>query len=151
MGNYIFNCHGNRYKNIKSHKDVEEFSFNHLTLSGIAPEDGVYDGDTFKFITHYKGELIKLNVRCYGYDSPEMKIPKSVTNSKERDFMKIEATSARDFLKNEICNKKIKIKCLKNDKYGRVLATVSSNTCNDINQKMIDNWHGVPYYGGTKE
>ena len=145
------NCLRGKFYNVKSHKDVKEFNFEEKTFTGIAPEDGVYDGDTFKFVTYYNKNLIKLTIRCYGYDSPEMKIPKNITDSDKRDFMKNNAISAREFLKNEICNKKIKVKCLKNDKYGRVLATISSNTCQNINQKMINNGHGVAYFGGTKK
>lgn len=141
----------NKIDNIKSHKEVKEFNFDEMVFYGIAPEDGVYDGDTFKFITYYNKKLVKFNIRCYGYDSPEMKIPKNIVDKEKREKMKQAGVEAREFLKKEICNKRIKITCLKNDKYGRVLAIISSKSCKNINQKMIEYNHGTPYYGGTKK
>ena len=39
---------------------------------------------------------------------------------------------------------------MKFDKYGRILVKVYKNNV-DINQWMIDQGHGYPYYGGKKE
>ena len=39
---------------------------------------------------------------------------------------------------------------MKFDKYGRILVNVYKNKI-DINQWMINNGYGYPYFGGTKK
>ena len=103
----------------------------------------VYDGDTFHVASYVDGKMQRFMIRSWGYDSPELR----TKNPKEKEAGII----ARDFLANRIMNKiiKIEIKPVK-EKYGRNLAIISDDN-GEINQWMIDNGHGVPYFGGHKD
>ena len=107
-------------------------------------------------ITRYKsknkGELIKYKCRCMGYDSAEMKPLLSNTN---RIHEKELANKAKDRLTELLykhSTKLIKIECLEFDKYGRLLINIW-NMVDDksINTIMIEEGHGKPYEGGTKD
>jgi len=112
----------------------------------------VYDGDTFKACIYYRNQIIKINCRTLGYDSPEMKPRLNIENRTEH--MR-NAVLARDYFKELVNypNKIVYLHCHKYEKYGRVLVTVYKNGCNktkSINDMMIDAGHGYAYNGGTK-
>ena len=120
-------------------------------LQAVAAVVDVYDGDTLKACFYWEGKIRKFNCRCVGYDSPEMRLGKNVKN---RDALKRKAISARDRLKElvNIENSTVKLKFGKFDKYGRLLITIYSEKYKDsINNIMIEEGHGYPYYGGTKK
>ena len=106
----------------------------------------VYDGDTITISAQVAGNpcyrtYYRWSVRLRGIDTPEIK-------SKTQDE-KEAAIVARDALSNKILNKKILLKDVKYDKYGRLLADVYlDKLC--LNQWMLDNKYGVAYDGGTK-
>ncbi len=106
----------------------------------------VYDGDTITVSAKVLGDPLgpiyyKWSVRFRGIDTPEIK-------GKTPDE-KQAAIIARDALSNKILNKKILLKDVKYDKYGRLLADVYlNNLC--LNKWMLDNRYGVEYDGGTK-
>jgi endonuclease YncB( thermonuclease family) len=139
-----------KFKNIKNIKDIPYFSFKDKIF--IAMHCNIYDGDTFSVLFDYNGEIIKYKCRCYGYDSPEIK---PSLNNENRIYEKELAHKAKDRLEellNKHPSKLIKIQCLDFDKYGRLLV----NVWNMIDEKMINNImieedHGKPYKGGTKE
>ena len=83
----------------------------------------------------------RFSVRLNGIDTPEMK--------SKHEWEKICARQAKDFLSTKILGKIVELRDVKNEKYGRVLATVYLNDKN-INQLMIDKKHAIPYYGWTK-
>ena len=109
-----------------------------------------YDGDTIHCIFKHDGKYQKFNVRLYGYDSPEMKPPKSLPN---RDIEMNKAKLAKKRLEELLLNKNIYLFCGEFDKYGRLLATVKLNINDNktINDMMIEEGHGYPYFGGTKQ
>ena len=112
----------------------------------------VYDGDTCKVVFPLNGEIYRWNVRLTGYDTPEMRPPRSQENREEE----IEAAyAARDFLRGKVMNQDqlVYIKCGEFDKYGRLLGTLylEENDEVSVNDLMIENGHGYAYDGGTKK
>ena len=91
-------------------------------------------------------ELKKIKLRLYGIDTPEMRPLKSLSNREEHIK---KAKDAKQFLENLILDKVIKINFLKNDKYGRPLATLFIEEIN-INELMIEQGYANRYYGKTK-
>ena len=109
----------------------------------------VYDGDTFTACFKYRGQIIKYRFRTFGYDSPEMKPLKSKPNREEE---KAKAVIARDKFKEIIkfeTNELVELEMLGFDKYGRILVNVIKDGIN-VNEWMIKNNHGYPYFGGAK-
>jgi endonuclease YncB( thermonuclease family) len=111
----------------------------------------VYDGDTFTAIVKINGLFQKIKVRCYGYDSPELKPSKKDAN---RDKQIECAQVAKAFLENMIFDKIVTLNIHGFDKYGRFLATVyirhGCDTFN-VNAAMLSGGYGVPYDGGKKQ
>nr|WP_306453017.1 thermonuclease family protein [Prochlorococcus marinus] len=87
-----------------------------------------YDGDT---CTTIEGERIRL--ACI--DTPEIK-------GKKAD--PIPAKEARDFLNNLLVNKKVSIKRITKDRYGRTVAELFKNGLN-IQKMIIEKGHGKIY------
>ena len=112
-----------------------------------------YDGDTIKIAIKDRGHWIRLNIRMYGYDSPEMKPLRSVPN---RDKIIKKAKKAKKCLEELILHRVVKIHLGKQGKYGRTLGTVyidEGGCCVpviNVNQWMVEHRHGVPYFGGKK-
>ena len=80
----------------------------------------VYDGDTCTIIFKYRDEIIKYKVRCYGYDSPEMKPKRDIEN---RDEIIERAKEARKYFSNLVNYESglIWVHLHEFDKYGRLL------------------------------
>lgn len=136
-------------------KDIKKFSFNGVfTISKVV---SVYDGDTCKIILPIHAllkhkpnkqeniELTKLTIRMYGYDSPEIR----TKNPDEKQA----AIKARDFLRDMILEKIVYVEFFNFDKYGRSLANIylDENKIECVNNVMLNNQHGVAYFGGTKQ
>lgn len=129
---------------------IRYFTFKDQTF--IAKSCSVYDGDTFSVLFLYKGELIKYKCRCYGYDSPEMKPLLTKENRDEEIKLAKKAKERFIELLNKSPNGLIRIECFDFDKYGRILVNVYNDIdIKSINNIMIDEGHGKPYFGGTKE
>ena len=111
----------------------------------------VYDGDTCKVVFPLNQKMYRWNVRLTGYDTPEMRPPRSQEN-REQEINA--ARLARDFLKSKVMNddQLVFIKCGEFDKYGRLLGTLFINQEDEVsvNDLMIQNGHGYAYDGGTK-
>lgn len=99
----------------------------------------VYDGDTITIAMWIGLQRFSFKLRLYGIDTPEIRSP-----DKEK------AIIARDYLKNIILHKKIKINFYKEEKYGRLLGTVFYNNIN-INDHLIEKGYAKKYFGGKKE
>tara|TARA_B100000131_G_scaffold319611_1_gene365874 strand:- start:797 stop:1228 length:432 start_codon:yes stop_codon:yes gene_type:complete len=139
-------CRPNKLNTFKK-DDIPLFNFKgHKCLAKIVD---VYDGDTFTGVFKYKKDYIKYKFRTYGYDSPEMKPLKSKPN---RDEEKRKAVEAREAFKEitDWGNSLVTLDMLEFDKYGRILVNVYKNGIN-VNEWMIKNGYGYPYYGGTKK
>jgi micrococcal nuclease len=105
----------------------------------------VYDGDTFTlagYLPYDESPLYRFPVRLNGIDSPEIK-------GKTEDEKRC-ALLARAELTAMIMDKKVVLKNVKNEKYGRLLADVYVDGVH-VNQHMLDVKLAVPYDGGTKK
>ena len=125
--------------NIDSSK-VHKFSLDgHICLARVA---SIYDGDTITAIFKLPNDSVyyKWNCRLYGIDTPELK----TGNNKEAGL------KARDFLREKILDKVVKLSCGEFDKYGRLLVNIIYEDI-DINALMISSGHAKPYFGGSKE
>lgn len=135
---------------------AEKFSYKGLHFKAKVVD--IYDGDTLTVVFRYNGKLQQHSCRMLGYDSPEMKPPKTQVN---RDLEIAAAIKAKTALSNIILNRVIDIQCDQFDKYGRILITImirppTSICCHyctpkiNLNKWMIDQGYGIPYTGGTK-
>jgi len=103
----------------------------------------VYDGDTVHVAAIVNGGVHRFMIRAYGYDSPE----KRTKNSKEKEA----GLAAMNVMIKRVEGKIIQIKILPiKEKFGRLLAILSDEQ-GDINEWMIKNGYGKPYFGGHKE
>ena len=103
----------------------------------------VYDGDTLHVVAILFDRPYRFMVRMYGYDSPELRSKNPVE--------KEAAQAARKALSDRILYRMVQINIRpEKDKYGRLLARIAD--CDgSINDWMIAQGHGKPYFGGTKE
>jgi micrococcal nuclease len=100
----------------------------------------VYDGDTFTAIARIDGRWQRRQVRCVGYDSPELRT--SDPGEKAR------ALRARDYLRRLLpTERSIVLHVDGLDKYGRWLGRWPAQP---LDAAMIAAGHGVPYSGGKK-
>ena len=147
-----------------STKNYNKFTIGGLMLARII---SVYDGDTITagILLNSNGTYspIKINMRCLGYNAPEMKVTAE----------KALATTCRDYLRSLI-HDKIVLLDIKDemDKYGRCLGTiyymqngittehlekcqnkmdVLRGMCGNIKDMMLANTCCRPYDGGTRE
>ena len=104
----------------------------------------VYDGDTITIASrmpYASSPMYRFSVRLNGIDTPEIK-------GKTEDEKTI-AVEARNKLTDLIMNKRVTLKNVQNEKYGRILADVYLGDLH-INQWMLDQHFAVKYDGGTK-
>lgn len=123
----------------------------------------IYDGDTIHIVIIYNGEPIRLPIRLYGIDTPEM--------SNKDEF--VDAIKARNRLA-QLCTdlpididdergsrtkeyideiskngKVVDVELLGSDKYGRTLGKLyDSDIC--INDVLLQEGFCYKYFGGTK-
>ena len=109
----------------------------------------VYDGDTITLAARLpivpieEQPIYRFSVRLNGIDTPEIK---------GKDYDEKEAAKrARDFLSSHVMNKMVTLEDVKLEKYGRLLATVISDSGKNMNQLMVKKRHAVAYDGGTKK
>lgn len=133
----------------KTNENTKNYGFKGVDF--IAKVVSVYDGDTFRAIVKIHGEFHVIRVRCYGYDSPELK-PSAQCSDKDAEIVKAEA--ARDALAKLILNKIVTLHIHDFDKFGRFLATVYVRKFivvkQNVNKIMLENGYGYEYYGGKK-
>tara|TARA_B110000438_G_C15605664_1_gene560012 strand:+ start:424 stop:849 length:426 start_codon:yes stop_codon:yes gene_type:complete len=122
--------------------DAPDFSFEGQEIE--AKVVSVYDGDTVRVVFPLQSVMYKWNCRLTGVDTPELR-----TRCKlEKEY----GYKVRDYLRDKILNKVVKIKCGDFDKYGRLLIEIicKDDTCS-VNQWLIDNDYAFAYDGGTKQ
>ena len=146
----------NEYKQKRVLTNLDKYTVNYYSLNGVYTPCivvDVYDGDTCTIIlVDNHNTPYRYKVRMEGYDSPEMKPPLKDPNRH------IEIKKAKDAKKRLVelvdmeNNTIIYIKCGKYDKYGRLLGKLYRNKRDmvSINNRMINEGHGYPYDGGTK-
>lgn len=104
----------------------------------------VYDGDTITIVSklpYDASPLYRFSVRLAGIDSPEIK----GKTEKEKAL----AQEAKNALQDLILHKMIRLRNVKTEKYGRILADVYIGELH-VNQWLLDNKYAVKYLGGTK-
>lgn len=102
----------------------------------------VYDGDTCNILLDLGCDVhIKLKCRLYGIDTPELRTKD--LDEKKRGYL------ARDYLRERILNKTVRVKTYKQEKYGRYLVEIFLDDIN-INQELIENGHAIAYFGGKR-
>jgi len=143
-------CISDYYLNKRHNENTELYSLKGVVIRAKVVD--VYDGDTCTVIFKLNGRYEKHKVRMYGYDSPEMKPSRLDPN---RDEIKRKAIYSKQMLKKKILNKIVKLECNKWDKYGRLLGTIYMKSFffkkeENINDWMLDNNLGKPYFGGKK-
>ena len=105
----------------------------------------VYDGDTITIAAKLpfdNSPLYRLSVRLNGIDTPEIK--------GKTDDEKIAAKQVKDALSILILNKRVSLKNIQTEKYGRILADVYIGELH-INKWLITEKYAVKYDGGTKK
>jgi len=132
---------------------------NHGTISGKVVK--VIDGDTIR-IRHYplhpfiesnsySGPIYQntISVRVYGVDAPEL-------GKRGNSSMPL-AEEARDWAKNLVDGKIVKVKLLRKDQYGRVVAKVSVRRTipflprTDLSMELAKKGYATLYTGGGAE
>ena len=111
----------------------------------------VVDGDTIDVEVDLGFDIIhRARVRMMGIDTPE-----SRTRNKAEKVLGL-ASKAR--LKELLANRRVKLETIKEGKgkFGRILATVWTSDKKgveeylNINEKLIEEGHARPYFGGSK-
>ena len=112
----------------------------------------VYDGDTFSILFEDRQEWIKYRCRCLGYDSPEMKPLLSHPHRLAEKESAAKAKARFQELLSRSPDGWVTVECGGFDKYGRILVTVfnGADDPRSLNDIMLKEGHGVPYYGGKK-
>jgi endonuclease YncB( thermonuclease family) len=138
----------------KEKKVVEESAsqqvlWEHTTEFVFPVESGevikVYDGDTITIaakLPYESSPLYRIHVRLNGIDTPEIK----GKSPEEKELSK----EARDSLSNLVLHKKVQLKNVSSEKYGRLLADVHLDEVH-VNQWLVDQRYAVKYDGGAKK
>ena len=105
--------------------------------------DRIIDGDTFDCVLDlgFDVRLHKQRVRLAGIDTPESR----TRNLSEKAL----GLKAKERLK-ELCVGTFKVKSLGKGKYGRILGVPYTENGEDICEKLIEEGHAEPYFGGAK-
>ena len=110
----------------------------------------VYDGDTFTVaMSPVPGAAPRaFQIRVKGVDTPEMKQPRSDPDRVEKKASAVRAREATLAL----CpvGSYVTLDCHGSEKFGRVLASVTTASGTDLTRYLIDSGFGVAYDGGTK-
>ena len=105
----------------------------------------VYDGDTITVASKIDdwdtSPIYRWKIRQFGIDTPEIR----TKDLKEKE----EGIKARDFMRETIMDKYVRIEIEGNDKYGRVLASVYLGTKN-LSDLMVKKGYAAVYDGGKK-
>lgn len=105
----------------------------------------VYDGDTITIasrLPYPDSPLYRFQVRLKGIDCPEIK-----GKTEDEQFM---ALCAKQEMANLVMQKRVTLKNVDTEKYGRLLADVFVNNIH-VNEHMLKNRLAVPYDGKTKK
>ena len=156
-------------RNIKSH-DIDLYTLNNIKTTGKVVE--IYDGDTCKIVLIINNQLMKMNCRLLGVDTPEMK-PSLKKVDREEEI--INAYRCRNRLMSLVTdlecpidnkwNKKdvkarmdqnqkiITVECYEFDKYGRLLVKLWEDANSEIcvNDCLVEEHYAKRYDGGKKD
>lgn len=106
----------------------------------------VYDGDTFTLAV-WNQEIQKWTkwpVRVAGIDCPELR----TKNANEKTI----ALKAKAFVESVILKKRVQLKNVSREKYGRILADIFiEHEVKSLNEMLLEQRLAVAYDGGTKK
>lgn len=135
---------------------LKRYDFEHIKIHDFCDEVfnakviKVLDGDTITIGFFYKNLPIKINLRIYGIDSPEIHPNKNTPNQELHSKC---GNIVKNIVEKLLLNKIILVKTAnKKDKYGRLLATIilTDNNNLDIAKYLIDKGYAYEYTGGSK-
>lgn len=163
MGNHLQKHTTKEYIDIYHTADLHNNSFSELskfTFNGLITKAkiiDVYDGDTVTLVFYYGNQPIKDSFRMYGYDSPEIKPPKTLPN---RELHVKAGLYVKEYLKTQILNKIMWVKFCQEEKFGRLMGELYYINPNNeqkfigdeinINNMMIQKGYGKLYHGEAK-
>jgi micrococcal nuclease len=104
----------------------------------------IVDGDTLDVIIDVGFDMMrKERIRINRVDTPESK----TTNELEKKL----GLEAKEYVEYWISNQKqIKIKTIKDDKYGRILGELYGDNGDCLNDLLLQNGYAWEYHGDTK-
>jgi endonuclease YncB( thermonuclease family) len=105
----------------------------------------VYDGDSITMAVPINGSPYKMKCRLEYIDTPEIR----TKNLHE----KAKGLAARDWLREQINDKKLWVMCGDFDKYGRLLCNLftTEEKKNSINEQLVNLGYAHHYDGGKKQ
>ena len=146
MGNCCVN-HETLVLNSLTKKDITDVTYDFTRAKVI----DVYDGDTITIAALYDGLYRRFTVRLYGVDCAEIR---GGTNESKQ-----QAQNAKRFVENAILNKVVEVNVLNNkiyqgkkihEKYGRLLAIISTPDGRDLAGMLLAAGLAMEYYGDKK-
>lgn len=146
LGKFLDELRSDKQLKQTTYETTPTFSLNGKKCKGKILK--IYDGDTLWIALPVLDQIYKYKARMYGYDSPEMKPLVTLSN---RDDIIANAEKAKKRLEElTLCLDLIDVELLDFDKYGRILIKIYNNgVC--INDQMVQEGFGKPYFGGHKE
>lgn len=123
----------------KVDENIKRFTYDGIVT--YAKVVSIYDADTLDIIFEHNKETIRLCCRVDGIDTPELR----TRNEEEKKL----GYAARDYLRNLILGKIIKVSIGKFDKYGRILVKLYYKKY-DIGELLIVEGYANKYDGGKK-
>lgn len=137
MGNCLYSS------TVSIPKPTLEDCVEYIPTSGVVVS--VYDGDTFTLAV-WNNEIKKWTkwpVRVARIDCPELR----TKNPNEKQI----ALKAKTFVEERILHKRVELKNVAREKYGRILAEVfTPDEPKSINDLLVEHRLAVSYDGGTK-
>jgi micrococcal nuclease len=120
----------------------------------------IYDADTITVCIDLEGfSFVKINVRLYGIDTPELRGSQKELGLTARNYLintltniVIDDNNTRNDIRNMINKDTHMIEVLFGDfdKYGRPLAIIYKDNIN-INEMLVKDGYAKEYDGGTKD
>ena len=150
----LFGCSCSRYSSKTFKSDNQQDTICTIDYKETIPfipniQDGhvikVYDGDTITIasrLPYPDSPLYRFQVRLKGIDCPEIK-----GKTEDEIFM---ALCAKKEMEKLVMQKRVFLKNIGTEKYGRLLADVFVNNIH-VNEHMLKNRLAVPYDGKTKK
>ncbi|MDB4413478.1 thermonuclease family protein [Pirellulaceae bacterium] len=105
----------------------------------------VYDGDTMTLAIPFNCNVYKRKCRLIDLDTAEIR----TKDNKEKSV----GIAGRDFVRDLVLGKRVFVKCGKDDKYGRLLASIYLTPDNDkdLSTMIVEAGLGYRYDGKTKK
>jgi endonuclease YncB( thermonuclease family) len=146
LGKFLDELRSSKQLKQTTYETTPTFSLNGKKCKGKILK--IYDGDTIWIALPVLDQIYKYKARLYGYDSPEIRPLENLPN---RNEVIANAEKAKKRLEElTACQDLVDVELLDFDKYGRILIKIYNNkVC--VNDQMIREGFGKPYFGGKKE